>query len=51
MIRCPECDKLLAEALLGRLYIRCPRCKAGILYEDDGKRPVVIKLDIPKVAV
>ena len=51
MIRCPECDKLLAEAIMGRLWITCPRCKISILYEDNGKRSVVIKLDRSKVMV
>jgi len=51
MIRCPECDKLLAEALMGRLWVTCPRCKTAILYEDNGKRPLVIKLDRARVPV
>ena len=26
-VRCPRCDKKLAEALAGTLVIVCPRCK------------------------
>ena len=26
-VRCPSCDKLIAEALKGELTFVCPRCK------------------------
>jgi uncharacterized paraquat-inducible protein A len=29
-VRCPRCDKLLAEHLHGTLIIVCPRCKERV---------------------
>lgn len=29
-VRCPRCDKLLAERLAGTLIVRCPRCKERV---------------------
>ena len=34
-IRCPHCDKKVAEHLDGRMTFLCPRCKAVVLVTHD----------------
>jgi phage FluMu protein Com len=37
-VRCPKCNKLLAEAKDGRVRIKCPKCKTLSTYVDGKTR-------------
>ena len=39
-VRCPKCDKLLAEGLEGLLYIWCKGCKERVLIDKRDKAVV-----------
>lgn len=43
-VRCPYCNKLLAEGLLGILYILCPRCKVTVRIDRIPAPDVPLKL-------